>query len=278
MTAPCGDPGHSLPRPPITAPSGRYAYVDKVRIWIEKPLSETEVASLARHGLTRAERGPSPFSTGFRQLLHLSRPSPQALMLIARKGGEHRINYIELAQDLVFRTWPDIKEARSYFDRHLIKKHHREQGIRFVAGQTRYTARRGAPSNLVVYSDLPCRLTQEENCLHVEMRFTGVRSVRRAGISNIAELRRFDHRRFWQERLLLVELDYARLGRMLRNRRNGARRRSSRSTQDDYQVGLLTEQACGSIQQIIDTYRQIRVRDCLIPLDVSDLLPPVLAS
>ena len=54
-----------------------------------------------------------------------------------------------------------------------------------------------------------------------------MRACRAAGIGSTSELLKFDHRQFWKDRLLLYEVDAEKLGRMVRNKRDGTRSRSA---------------------------------------------------
>ena len=99
-------------------------------------------------------------------------------------------------------------EAFDFLCRHVVKRWHRDQGIRFVVsdadgGITRYTGDRTAKNLLVIYNGRPSKETGEVECVHIEWRLKGRRALARAGINGLADLLRFDHRQFWSQRLLL---------------------------------------------------------------------------
>ena len=57
-------------------------------------------------------------------------------------------------------------------------------------------------------------MTGELNCLHLEWHLNGVRAVWNAGILSGADLLKWDHRAFWNKRLLLYEIEPWRLGKI----------------------------------------------------------------
>jgi hypothetical protein len=64
-------------------------------------------------------------------------------------------------------------------------------------------------------------VTGELWCLHLEWRLRSLKAVRAAGIESGEDLIGFNHREFWQKRLLLFDVDRQRLGRLIRNSYTG---------------------------------------------------------
>jgi hypothetical protein len=90
-----------------------------------------------------------------------------------------------------------------------------------------------------------------------------------AGITSAGMLPRFDHRRFWQRRFLLVDIDPERLGRLIRNRNSGKRSRDTRRS-DGY-TGRCWLDSKPTIQEIIDALRRIvPIAPALIRLPIKD--------
>ena len=56
-----------------------------------------------------------------------------------------------------------------------------------------------------------------------------VRALRRLGIESVVDLDKFDHRRFWADRLRLVHISPERLGLIIRNRQDGTKSRVATS-------------------------------------------------
>jgi hypothetical protein len=154
-------------------------------------------------------------------------------------------------------------EAAAFHHRHAVQPRHRDAVC--FDHDTRYSRRDTTPSgrptriNVVAYDDLPSKVTGEP-CVHIERRLTGAPVLRDAGIDSAADLIGFDHRGFWQERLLLYEFDPATFGRYLINQHRGWRRRRplirclshGQYYHIDHFVGALCLLACGgSVQDLL---------------------------
>jgi hypothetical protein len=99
---------------------------------------------------------------------------------------------------------------------------------------------------------LSSRATGQIDCLHLEWRLKGVRAVRGAGISSGRDLPKFDHRKFWEKRLLLYGANADRIGRYFRNRSEGKKSRATGKL--DGRKGQVVIDGFGTIQQLIDEY------------------------
>jgi hypothetical protein len=218
-------------------------------------------------------------SDTFTEGWHLRQPSDTALATLARRSDAH-VNYVELALDWLFATETECEWAYELIDQHHVKKHHGKQQLDYCRG-TRYTGPRQAANKLVTYGDLECRVTGEVCCLHLEWRINGCKPVRRLGIHSPADLLGFDHRAFWKSRLLLYEVDLAKLGRRHRNHfRRYSRAPRAGWTNDDYDVwtGALLLRTVQSetgtrVQDAVDQFRHLDVWRCLRPIHVGHLLP-----
>ena len=212
----------ALPAAPIAV----YPYFDKVQFWLKSPADRTTVARLRRHcGHLHPDDRPARFGQGYRQRLEFKQPDEDALRWIAGQS-DVLINRLEVTLDMIYPDQRALEDAGEFLERHLVRRWHgRTQKIK-VVGKTRYDAPRGAPNGMVMYPESYSRQTGELFCLHLEWRINNARAARGAGIRAGTDLLRFDHRRFWRERMLLVEIDAERLGRLMRNRRNGTRSRT----------------------------------------------------
>jgi hypothetical protein len=133
---------------------------------------------------------------------------------------------------------------------------------------TRYDGPRTAANRTALYRAAHSRVTGELDALHLEWRCKGLRAVQRAGISCAADLLRFDHRRFWQRHLLLVDIDPERLGRLIRNRNAGTRSETSGS---DGTIGRRWLNTKPTIQEIIDALRRtVKVSRALVLLPITE--------
>jgi hypothetical protein len=114
------------------------------------------------------------------------------------------VNRLEVSLDWTFENERERDAAQEFIRRHHVKRWHGQQQVTVHKG-TRYSARRqvrAAPNMLVVYADLPCRVSGEVNCVHLEWRLSGARTLQRAGLSTVGELLQLDHYQFWKEMLL----------------------------------------------------------------------------
>jgi hypothetical protein len=75
------------------------------------------------------------------------------------------------------------------------------------------------------------------------------------GIQTGRDLLNFDHRSFWQKRLLFQTVDPDQLGRLIRNRNAGKRSRVSDDTA--VRTGHVFVNSVSSIQELIDKYRKL---------------------
>ena len=146
-------------------------------------------------------------------------------------------------------------------------------------GESRYDAGGWAPNLLVFYAEGHTRVTGELHCLHVEWRLNRLRAVRAAGIESGQDLPEFNHRAFWQKRLLLYAVDRRRLGRLLRNRSMGTKRRSSRTYRSsahwmDSRTGEVSARSYDTVQELIDKTKSLcRIHRALVPISNVLLLP-----
>jgi hypothetical protein len=176
----------------------------------------------------------------FRQRVQLTQPSALALRWLARRD-DALINRVGIALDWIF-DYPDVRnDVWKFLHWHLVRRWHgKKQEIRVYRPKgrvaldegdetsgTRYDGGRKAPNRIAWYKEHHSRITGELNCLHFEWRLNSLKAVRRVGIKAGNDLIGFDHRQFWQSRLLLFTADQERLGRLITNRANGKRSRIS---------------------------------------------------
>jgi hypothetical protein len=145
--------------------------------------------------------------------------------------------------------------------------------------ETRYDAGGQARNRLVIYAEDHSRVTGELNCIHIEWRVRSPRAIRAAGINSGKDLPEFDHRAFWQKRLLLYTVDWRHLGLLIRNRRMGTKRRSSRTYRTDAHLmdgraGEVYARSYDTVQKLIDDLKSsCRIRLALKRIPNDSLLP-----
>jgi hypothetical protein len=246
---------------------------------------------------------PSSFGQGYRQRLEFKQPLDTALHWLAQRD-DVLINRVEIALDFIFESWTARDEALEFLHFHLIRRwRSKKQQVRlYRAGterdhrgrprpervdqvgdaQTRYDAGRWSRNGITAYLENHSRVTGELFCLHLEWRANGLRAVQAAGIKSARDLLDFDHHEFWKERLLLVDVDTERLGRLFRNRAKGSKSRSTAFKPDrgrqinmDRRWGHAIKNSVGSLQELLDSHRtDVRLERALRPISNSAWLPP----
>jgi hypothetical protein len=285
--------------PRHATPTAIYPYFDKIQFWLREPIDRATLRKLRKQcgrGSIFTQNGPARFNAWYRQRVEFKQPSDQALQWLARRE-DALINRAEITLDLMFKYRANRDEAWEFLNCHLIRRWHgKKQEIRIERGKkkpsvavargtigTRYDAGPWAPNLIALYPEECSRVTGELNCLHLEWRLKGLKAVRLIGIEAGQDLLAFNHRQFWQERLLLVTADKERLGRLINNQRNGRKSRVSRVTQISKNFWINIDKRVGDIQiRSHDTFQELidqlgpsyRIHRALAPISNEVLLPP----
>lgn len=279
----------------LIKPRAIYAYFDKIQFWLRNPIDRNtrdQLETWCGRGGLHQQNGPARFDSNFRQRIQLRQPTDQALRWLAQRD-DALINQAEVTLDFVFEYRAQRDEVWDFLHRHLIRRWHgRKQEIRFYRPKTRiplnaadgtvgtrYDAGRWAPNVIASYREDHSRITGEVNCLHLEWRLKGSKPMRGVGIVSSQDVACFDHRLFWQKRLLLRTADQERLGRLIRNRANGKRSRiSGVKRSDDYWISRRTGnhylRTRETVQELIDEFGKAhRIQRALVPISNEVLLP-----
>ncbi len=278
-------PAHQLPRRAPIYPSDKYAYIDKIQLWLRQPLSPAQRKWLHDHCKVppHISDQPAKWNPAYVQRLQIRRPSPEVLRWLASLGKDKVcFNAVELALDWTFASAIELHCAKEFFDAHNIQLwHSKKHGVRFAA-DTRYLARRGARNVPTDYADKHCRITGELYCLHVEWRINRSEAIKRAGIT-LAGLATFDHHAFWAKRLVMAAVDVSKLGRLCCNRTQHTRllqRQATNGWGQSFDLHLLTGNIMvhslrdTSTQNVIDAYStKYPSRGWLLPFKLGHLLP-----
>ncbi len=278
-------------------PVGIYPYVDKVTVWLKRPLIQTETAWIAARCRGKVEikrNGEWIWISGrstrvwhpnraFQQRVQLYQPSDEVLEWLADRN-DVRLTYFEPSLDLIFKNEEDWEDAYRFICKHHVKLYHRTQKVAFVGerGCTRYSGPRKAPNVMVVYCDRPSKVTGEYNCVHFDWRIKGFDALCRAGIKSIRHWLNMDKRKFWSERILLQQFNLNRLGEVHRSWYYPKKRLRPRTTDTghlpydvDRRTGSIIVRKFGSTQAVLDyaSRKKFDARKCLVPIDIDDWLP-----
>lgn len=274
-------------------PIAKHAYFDKLAFWIENEFTDAEKDFIQAHcgpGDTDLDdpkwKRRSRFDPKLIQRVEVRQPDNELVLFLSKVPGLF-LNMAEITLDLIFDSEEDRDAMCQFFDRHLIKRGHRGE-VAYEKG-TRYTDRRWAPTNLVMYRPEHAKLTGELNCLHVEWRVSGIAALRRMGINSVHDLLEFDHTAHWRKRLDLREFDFARLGRTYSNGHMKQRQHMARGLRVhvtkcgfrypiDLKIGQVLWRCEETVQNVIDHTRKkgIVVSTCLREINNSLLLPRAL--
>jgi len=271
-------------------PSDVSAYFDRVQVWLAQALTRAELHKLSEQcggGIYYKNERPKWDRHGqYRQRLQLRQPKAEALMLLSKLKGVH-LNGVEISLDWRFDDAYQLERADWLVRSHWVKRWHGKQQVK-AKHDTQYWAGKGGRNVPVVYSDRPSRVSGEEYCLHLDWRISGKEALCRVGIGSAQDLLSFDLHQFWRTRLLLYAVDLGKLGRAYNNRhvlkRNGKRpwvtsrkgRRWEYVIDHDLTRGFLIMRldAEGQSQRVIDRYNMLKLKPCLVRIEVpAQLLP-----
>jgi hypothetical protein len=289
-----------------STPTAVYPHFDKVQVWLKPPANPNDLEFLRKHcgrGGLYVDNRPAPFGKGYRQRLEFKQPSHAALRWLAQRD-DVLVNRVEISLDYIFDSWNDRDEAQEFLHFHRIRRwHSKKQQIwlcrtskdgngkgRFNSERvyeieeatTRYDSGRRSRNGTTAYLENHSRVTGELFCLHLEWRANGLRAVQAAGIKSASDLLDFDHHEFWKKRLILVDVDTERLGRLFRDRAKRSKSRTTAFKSDrgilinmDRRWGHAIKNGVGSLQELLDTHRtDVRVERALRPISNSAWLPP----
>jgi hypothetical protein len=204
----------------VPQPQQIMSYFDTIVLWLDRKLEYPVRQRLERMcGSLRHEERRPRWRPTLVQRLQLHQPSTDALRFLSRLLSKrriyHEINCVDVAIDYVFRTTQETLRFHKFLDVHFVKRWHRKHRLSYFR-TTRYTAqRRWVRNNVALYSDKPSRFTGDP-CAHLEWRSRLKSAVRSIGVSNLSDLISFDHRGFWEKRMILERIDLPTLGRQFK--------------------------------------------------------------
>jgi len=195
------------------------------------------------------------------------------------------INRVDVALDLITEGPKQAILLNEYCVQHIYHPwHSQHQIVRYL--NTTYTAERGASRVFAIYSDKPSKVTNQP-CCHIELRFSGADSVRRAGFLIVHDLKNLNYREFWKKYLRFREFDNEKLGRhflrqpyakkpwiveYVKGRPFDKFRRTGWLI---HRASALTEKPA-SVQEVLDFFRDSKFNPskCINTIDTTSFLPP----
>ena len=227
-------PLRSVETPELPRPASRHAYLDSLFLWSFRTLTVEQLVALRKLcGSVIVLKRHHAHIPRWRRLYCLHQPTPAALNWLDRhlvndRGQQFDVARLDLALDVCFDTHHDLAQADDLFRRYQVQPRHGKREIKHYRDGGRTFGRGHDRRNLATYPESFSRLTGELHCLHVEVRYAGMESVRRALQTpqvTTDSLRKIDYRAVIERELRLVRIDPERLGRRFLNRLEGTRRR-----------------------------------------------------
>ena len=211
--------------PSSVKPQSIYPYFDRVVVRFKQPVDAATMARQCKQcghlevmdyrivaGKVRLVVVPD----GRGRWIDFKQPQQQLLQWL-KKQTAVKVVMLEAALDFIFPPH-EFAAGREFLDYHLLKKYPGKQTVEVSEGTRYFGSRKKKAKNiLTMYADLPSRVTGEDHCIHLEMRVSGLRALRAAGIFSVKDLVGFNFVSFWEKRLVLVDVTPERLGRHCRN-------------------------------------------------------------
>lgn len=183
-------------------------YIDRVTIWLDTSAHMIDLSGIKEFcgGEVFERHTPMRKNPKWKCKIDLFQPSREAFILIKNQlCASYLINYFEPSLDYITDTHANAKAIQEFFEGTLIKKWHKNKHIKKYDTGVYFGPRKTA-SNFVSYCGKPSKMN-DKPCCHIEMRFHGSPTVRRAGIDCLDALIKFDPYRFWKKYLNLRRLE-----------------------------------------------------------------------
>jgi hypothetical protein len=132
------------------------------------------------------------FRIGYR--LAVNHPSALTLQRVERVAQRYGgiLCRVDVAVDMQMPSAADAKELNDWIVRHAVLRWRRKGPMDdYENGGVGWVQRKGKrryPRNIVIYADKPNRITGDDNCVHMELRFLNAASLKRQGIRNVSDL------------------------------------------------------------------------------------------
>lgn len=138
---------------------------------------------------------------GWYFMMYVHQPTPEALELLASRGGP--LAEVHVALDLVASTWGVADELKQYLLHRLLRNASPSTWTTWVGstgyiGQTKWRPQ----SRFVIYSDRRSKVNHQ-HCCHVELRVVGQRDLRNHQLLLAKDVLNLQHRAFWDRQLRL---------------------------------------------------------------------------
>jgi len=278
----------------------KITYIDTVWLLISKDehFDETELAELEQYcrSVKLTEVGPRRrrlMGDKWGQRLNIQLLTMDALLWLHNRFDVYGKNLIlmtrvDFSLDLTTYSLRDAQQLQAYFNCHLVQKWHGAGIVCFDNG-TMYFRCRKSRNNIAVYSGRPSKITNT-SCCHFDWRICKADTLRRAGFHSIEDLINWNPYEFWKKRLVLMEMDFYKLGKIYNDM--GRRKKPFIKQRGSYKYDVfkrtgdlikrciqLPNESYSSVQKAIDFFRvcDIRtkrgVRGCLVKLSNDDFLP-----
>jgi hypothetical protein len=240
-----------------------YHYLDVVRFWFQRPLSPAELRYLNAHsakvklGKDQRIKEPLYWAPQWKQVIALYQPQREAIEFLV-DVEKVLITYVEIARDQIMTSRQAVDQWSEFTYAHFVQKWHGKQRFRMwdngnwrSGDLSRVVWRHGKKERqrkigtvYQAYRDRRCKVTDEDNCFHLEAKVYSSAAIKRLGIHHPKDLLSFNAEAFWEKHFRLFKVDRERLGRWYENKLNQTRLRFSPAIND---TGYNRHRAVGSV-------------------------------
>lgn len=187
---------------------GRKFSIDTLHVLLRKRLKAADVNSLRRlNGSDNETKLRHIEYCAYHYKVELTRPTTEAIEVLAAVSGEHIVSRTDVALDLATQTPEQAEALCQFLMMHISQAWHGKR--RYTSFQnTAYVAAAGAGRNVTVYTK------HRPNC-RVEVRLCGSASCRRYGVRNISDLPSLDLARIIVRNIRLAKPIWPRIERYI---------------------------------------------------------------
>lgn len=194
-----------------------HLYYDRLKMYFDSASNKTDIENIY-HGVHEKKviSRALPHYDTMHLMLDAYRPNANYLQkLDSVVTGNHLINYIEFAMDIISDSKSEVSKLRKFFNDSLIVDRKRSSP-RFYHKEKKkthyYGYRNRHKDMLVIYSAKKYRFDKSKYCVHIERRLYGSKDIKKLGIYTIQDLLNYNHESIWDRHLDLRDANYNSLG------------------------------------------------------------------
>jgi hypothetical protein len=196
---------------------GQYSYIDTIVLRLPKRMTPQEYDDLYQSlgGATArvVRKVVHPKAGPWFCKLYIHQPTWRSMEVLMAMHSSFWLSEVHVALDIAVPTQADAYELRDFVVERIVKNMRPNQCVTWFQqkGQSRSVAataylafdcREG--STVAIYADRATKTVTHAPCLHIEWRMRGVRELAACGLDSPLGIASLDHRKFWDDRLILL--------------------------------------------------------------------------